>query len=100
MKVKAKGKRLTNAKMGIDSSEQRCSNAMEFILSVWYVVGGSWVPKLFSQTKVDDIHEMGGFACAHDEISWLDVTMDKGVGVDKLDSRYLEASSASFAPME
>lgn len=53
-------------------------------------MGGSFrVPKFLRKTKVDYVDKMGGFSYSHDKVGRFDITMNKRVCVDKLDTRDL-----------
>lgn len=46
-----------------------------------------WVTVLLGQAEVNDIDLVSTLADAHQEVVWLDVTMDEGLGVDVLNTR-------------
>ena len=63
------------------------STRQVLVLAVRNVEMGLWVTILLGQTKVNDIDLVTTLADAHQEVVRLDVTMDKGFGVDVLNPR-------------
>ncbi len=57
------------------------------VLSVWNVEMGLRVTVFLSQTKVNDIDLVAALADAHQEVIWLDITMNERLGMDVLDAR-------------
>lgn len=47
---------------------------------------GLWVTVLLGETEIDDINLVAALADAHEEVIWLDITVDEGFGVDILDA--------------
>jgi hypothetical protein len=76
---------LTNAQMSVDAGITG-STSQVLILTVWDVEMSLGVTVLLGQTKVNDIDLVTTLADAHQEVVWLDVTMDEGLGVDVLDA--------------
>ena len=70
--------------MGVDTSVS-CSTRQVLVLTVWDMEVGLRVTVLLSKTKVDNVDLVATLANAHQEIVWLDITMDEGLGVDVLD---------------
>ena len=58
-------------------------------LPVWNVLVGTVITKLFCETKVDGVDEVPFFPKTHQEVVWLDITVDKVLAMDKLDPTYL-----------
>ena len=50
---------------------------------------GTVITKLFCETKVDGVDEVPFFPKTHQEVVWLDITVDKVLAMDELDPTYL-----------
>lgn len=72
--------------MGIDTSVT-CSTRQVLVLTVWDVEVRLWVTVLLSKTKVDHVNLVTPLSNAHQEVVWLDIAVDEGLGVDVLDTR-------------
>jgi len=59
------------------------------VLAVGDVDVALGVPVLLGQPKIDDVHLVGLLAQPHEEVVGLDVAVDEGARVDKLDARQL-----------
>jgi hypothetical protein len=71
--------------MGIDGSISSGSGQV-LILTVWDVEVSFWVTVFLCETKINDIDLVATFSNAHQEIVWLDITVDEGFGVDVFDA--------------
>lgn len=71
--------------MGVDGRITRSSSEI-LVLSVGDVEVRLWVPVLLCQTKVNHIDLVATLPNAHEEVVGLDVAVDKGLGVDILDT--------------
>jgi len=49
---------------------------MMFVLPVGNMVVGPAVPKLFGETKIYYIDEVGSLVSAHDKVGWFDIPVD------------------------
>lgn len=56
---------------------------MLLVLLVWDVHSRPGISEFFGQPKVDNVDDCRGFADTHDEIGWLDVSVDQIAGVDE-----------------
>lgn len=65
------------------------SPSQVLVLPVRDVEVSLWVSELFRETEIDDINLISTLADAHEEVVWLDVTMNEVARVDVLDARYL-----------
>ena len=73
--------------MGVDG-RITSSTSEVLVLTVWDVEVRLRVAVLLGQTKVDDIDLVATLADAHQEVVWLDITVDERLCVDVLDARY------------
>jgi hypothetical protein len=71
--------------MSIDRSVTSSSGQI-LVLTVWDVEVSLGVAVLLGQTEINDIDLVTTLTNAHQEIVWLDVTVDEGFGVDVLDT--------------
>ena len=62
---------------------------MVLVLVVGYVSTGAVIAIFFSEAEVNDIHEVGSLVCAHHEVSWFDVAMNKAICMDEFDAKKL-----------
>jgi hypothetical protein len=53
------------------------------------------ISEFFSQSKIDDIDEMSGFICTHDEVCRLYISMNKIPSVNKFYTVDLGAKRAN-----
>ena len=68
--------RLTDTQMSIDTSiASRTSQVL--ILTVWDVKVSLWVPIFLSKTKINHVDLISTLADTHQEVVWLDITMDE-----------------------
>lgn len=72
--------------MGVDRSVTS-STRQVLVLSVRDVEVGLGVPVLLGQTEIDNVDLVAALANTHQEVVRLDITVDKGLGVDVLDTR-------------
>jgi hypothetical protein len=56
------------------------------VLSVWDVEVRLGIAVLFGESKVDDIDLVAALTNTHEEVVWLDITVDKRLGVDVLNA--------------
>ena len=77
--------RLTDAQVGVDRSITG-STGQVLVLSVWNVEVRLWVTVLLGQTEINDIDLVTTLSDAHQEVVWLDITVDEGLCVDVLDA--------------
>src|SRR3954468_17904155 len=56
------------------------------VLTVWDVEVSLWVTVLLGQTEVNDIDLVTTFANTHQEVVWLDITVDERLSVNVLDT--------------
>lgn len=63
-----------------------CRPRQALVLSVWDVFFGLWVDVLFGQAEINDVDGVLPFAARppHQEILWLDVSVDQAFGVNIL----------------
>lgn len=76
----------TNTKVSVDRSITSGTRQV-LVLSVRNVEVRLRVTILLRQTKVNDVNLVAAFANSHQEVVGLDITMDKGLGVNVLDAR-------------
>ena len=62
------------------------STGQVLVLSVWDVEVRLWVTVLLGQTEINDIDLVTTLSNAHQEVVWLDITVDEGLGVDVLNA--------------
>lgn len=62
--------------MGVDTSVSGCA-CQVLVLSVWNVEVGLGVSVLLSQAEIDDIDLVASLANTHQEIVWLDVSVNE-----------------------
>ena len=60
------------------------------VLSVGDVQVGLGVPVLLGQTEVDDVDLVSSLANTHQEVVWLDITVNEVAGMYVFDTRNLE----------
>ena len=77
---------LTDAQVGVDRSITGSAGQV-LVLSVWNMEVCLWVTVLLGQTEINDIDLVTTLSDAHQEVVWLDITVNKGLGVDVLDAR-------------
>jgi hypothetical protein len=75
----------TDTKMSVDGCVTSGTSQV-LVLTVWDVEVSLWVTVLLGQTKVNDIDLVTAFANTHQEVVWLDITVDEGFGVNVLDT--------------
>lgn len=56
------------------------------VLTVWDVEMSLGVTVLLGQTKINDIDLVTTLSDTHEEVVWLDITVDKALGVDVFDA--------------
>ena len=78
--------RLFNAQVSVDGGITGRSSQV-LVLTIWDVKMSLGVPVFLCQTKIDDIDLIASLANTHEEVVRLDITVDKGFGMDVLDSR-------------
>lgn len=71
--------------MSVDASVAS-STSQVLVLTVWDVKMGFRVTILLGETEIDHIDLVPALSNAHQEIVWLDVTVNKRFGVDVLDA--------------
>ena len=75
----------TDAQMGVDGGiTSRTSQVL--VLTVRNVEVSLWITVFLGQTEIDNIDLVATLTDAHQEIVRLDITVDKGLGVDVLDA--------------
>jgi len=80
-----KGRLLTDTQVGVDRRIAGSSSQV-LVLTVRNVEMGLGVAVLLGQTKVDHVDLIAALANAHEEVVWLNVTVDERLGVDVLDA--------------
>jgi len=75
----------TNSQMCVDRSITG-STGQVLVLTVWDVEMSLWVTVLLSQTEINNIDLVTTLANAHEEIVWLDITVDEALGVNVLNA--------------
>ena len=78
----------TDAQVGVDGSITSGTSQV-LVLSVGDVKVSLWVSELFRETKINHVNLISTLADAHEEVVWLDVTVNEVARVDVLDTRYL-----------
>lgn len=71
--------------MGVDGGVTSGTSQV-LVLTVRDVEMGLGVTVLLCQTKIDHVDLVATLADAHEEVVWLDVTVDEGLGVDVLNA--------------
>jgi hypothetical protein len=56
-----------------------------------------WVPVLFGQTKIDHIDLVASLTDAHEEVVWLDVSVDEVTRVNVFNARNLRGNKNSIS---
>ena len=56
------------------------------IFTVWDVEMCLWVSVFLGKTKVDNVYLVASLSNTHQEVVWLDITMDEGFGVNVFDA--------------
>ena len=74
--------------MGVDGGISGCSGQV-LILSIRDVKVGLWIAILLRQAKINNIDLIASLSNTHQEVVWLDIPVDKRLGVDILDTGYL-----------
>lgn len=82
--------RLLDTQVSVDGCVASCASQV-LVLSVRDVQVCLGVAVLFGETKVNDVDLIAALAHAHEEVVWLDVTMDEIARVDVFDARDLRA---------
>jgi len=77
--------RLFDTKMSIDGCVTSGTSQV-LVLTVWDVEVSLRVTVLLGQTEVNDIDLVTTLANTHQEVVWLDITVDKRLGVNVLDT--------------
>lgn len=77
---------LLDTQVGVDRGVSG-STGQVLVLSVGDVQVGLGVPVLLGQTEVDDVDLVSSLANTHQEVVWLDVSVDEVSRVNVLDSR-------------
>jgi len=78
--------RLLDTQVGVDGGVTSSTGEV-LVLTVWDVEVSLWVSVLLGQTKVDNVDLVASLANAHQEVIWLDITVNEGLGVDVFDTR-------------
>lgn len=78
--------KLTNAEMRVDGGVTSGTRQV-LVLSVRDVEVRLGIAVLLGQTEVNDVDLVAALANAHQEVVWLDITVDEGLGVNVLDAR-------------
>ena len=77
--------RLLDTKMGVDGGISS-STSQVLVLSVRDMEVSLGIAVFLGQTKVNNVNLVAALANAHEEVVWLDITVDEGLGVDVLNS--------------
>lgn len=75
----------TDTQVGVDAGITG-STSQVLVLSVWDVEVSLGITVLLGQTKIDNVNLVTALANAHEEVVWLDITVDEGLGMDVLDA--------------
>ena len=75
----------TDAQVGVDGGITS-STSQVLVLTVWDVEVSLWVTVLLSKTEINDIDLVAALADTHQEVVWLDITVNERLGVDVLDA--------------
>lgn len=78
--------RLLDTKMGVDGGITG-STSQVLVLSVGDVEVGLGITVLLGKTKIDNVDLVSALTDTHEEIVGLDISVDKGFGVDVLNTR-------------
>merc|ERR550532_767921 len=96
---------LFNAQVCVDTGVTRCASQI-FALTVGNMLLRLWVPVLFCQAKVDDVHHVCLLSKTNEEVVRLDVTVDEVLGmqvfnaIDHLVCKHDHSLEAEFAIAE
>jgi hypothetical protein len=71
--------------MGINRSITSSSSQV-LVLPIWDMEMGLWVTVFLGQTEINNIDLITTLANAHEEVVWLNITVDEGLGVNILDT--------------
>ena len=72
--------------MSVDGSITSSSGQV-LIFTVWDMEMCLWVTIFLSETKVDNVDLVASLSNTHQEVIWLDITMDKGLCMNVLNAR-------------
>jgi hypothetical protein len=78
--------RLTDSQVSVDTGITSSASQV-LVLTVRNVEVSLWVTVFLSETKVNDVDLVASLANAHEEVVWLDITVDERLGVDVFDAR-------------
>lgn len=78
--------RLLDTQVSVDGSVSSSSSQV-LVLPVWDVQVGLWVAVLLGETKVNDVDLVSSLSDSHEEIVWLDISVNEVARVDVLDAR-------------
>ena len=80
---------LTNAEMCVDAGISSGARQV-LVLAVRYVLVRLWITVLLRQTEVNNVYEVTLLAEPHQEVVWLNITVDEVLRVYVLYATYLQ----------